>query len=238
MTEPTAEQSRTRRNATILAAAPAVLAPLLAGTLIKLEVLPPLPGLTIFFVVWLLGAALLPLLKPRRAWLGLPYTFAVAVPVLLITLLVNFRAVKVEGDSMLPTLQPGDVLLIDLRAQPDQRYGIFVLEVEGEDHNPLIKRLVGLPGESIDVRYGRVFAGEREVYPRDGSAPDSWNESRPAYARFYSGPKQLGEGEYFFLGDNPPDSRDSRHFGAVESKSVKGRAVWSLRGSHGFGRLR
>lgn len=238
MTEPTAEQSRTRRNATILAAAPAILAPLVTGTLIKLEVLPPLPGLTIFFVVWLLGAALLPLLKPKRAWLGLPYTFAVAVPVLLITLLVNFRAVKVEGDSMLPTLQPGDVLLIDLRAQPDQRYGIFVLEVEGEDHNPLIKRLVGLPGESIDVRYGRVFAGEQEVYPRDGSAPDSWNESRPAYARFYSGPKQLAEGEFFFLGDNPPDSRDSRHFGAVDDKAIKGRAVWSLRGSQGFGRVR
>ena len=135
------------------------------------------------------------------------------------------------------TLQPGDILLLDLTATPDTRFGVFVLDVEGEKHNPLIKRLVGLPGETVDVRYGRVFANELEVFPRDGTPPDVWNETRPAHARYYSGGRTLNEGEYFFLGDNPPDSRDSRAFGGVAGTAVEGRIVWSLRGSLGFGRV-
>ena len=131
----------------------------------------------------------------------------------------------------------GAFLPLDLTATPDTRLGIFVLDVEGEKHNPLIKRLVGLPGETVDVRYGRVFANELEVFPRDGTPPDVWNETRPAHARYYSGGRTLNEGEYFFLGDNPPDSRDSRAFGGVAGTAVEGRIVWSLRGSHGFGRV-
>jgi type IV secretory pathway protease TraF len=72
----------------------------------------------------------------------------------------------------------------------------------------------------------------------DGAPSDTWNETRPAQSRFYTGGKTLGEGEYFFLGDNPPESRDSRHFGAVQGENVEGRVVWSLRGMLGFGPVR
>ncbi|MEZ5992116.1 MAG: signal peptidase I [Planctomycetota bacterium] len=202
-------------------------------------VMPEFRGLHLsLFVIWPLVAAGFAMSARRQSALVLaPLSALMGVLILCVTFYANFRAVRVEGDSMLPTLRPGDILLLDLTATPDTRFGIFVLDVEGEKHNPLIKRLVGLPGETVDVRFGRVFANELEVFPRDGTPPDVWNETRPAHARYYSGGRTLSEGEYFFLGDNPPDSRDSRAFGGVASSAVEGRVVWSLRGSHGFGRV-
>ena len=182
--------------------------------LYRLGVVPALHGLTRSYTWWFIACAILSLQyfsfpKLRRVAVMLPLSLLVAVACLGIAFAVNFKAVRVEGDSMEPTLLPGDVLLMDLTEPADARFGIYVLDVPDEEHNPLIKRLVGFPGEAIDVRYGRVFANEEEVYPRDGSAPDSWNRERPAYARFYDGAVMLNDDEYFFLGDNPPDSRDS-----------------------------
>ena len=202
------------------------------------DVLPRAPGLRMFFQLWLVTTGITTYVGTRafknyriRTVL---LTSALYLPLCLgITITVNFKAVKVEGNSMRPTFLPGDVLLVDLTVGPDERYGVYTLNLEDEDHAHLIKRLVGLPGESMDVRYGRVFADKQEVYPRDGTASDTWNENSPANARFYSGPRDNGD-KYFVLGDNPPDSRDSRHFGAINEAAFEGRVVWSLRGSRGF----
>lgn len=204
-----------------------------------LDVVPLMSGLTWpYFGAFVCAAVLSQVYysapKTRRAGLMLPASILATLICLGVGLAVNFKAVKVEGNSMQPYLQPGDVLLVDLTAGPDYRYGIYTLNLPDGEHAHVIKRLVGLPGEKMDVRYGRVFADDTEVYPRDGSASDTWNETRPANARFYSGPRDNGE-KYFVLGDNPPDSRDSRHFGALEASAFEGRVVWSLRGSHGFG---
>ena len=200
-------------------------------------VVPLTRGLYLWPVLWGAATALLGLTRFRPfAVIALSVLAGGAAFSFLI--LLNFKPVRVEGESMLPTLQQGDVLLIDLTEPPTTRYDIFVLEVSLEERSPLIKRLVGLPGETMDVRYGRVFADDAEVYPRDGTAPDTWNENLPANARFYTGPRKLEAGQYFFLGDNPPHSRDSRHFGSVPEGGIEGRAVWSLRGSHGFGVLK
>jgi signal peptidase I len=196
-----------------------------------------MPGLRLWLIPWAVLGGLVALVRLRAlptAWVSI----GLGLGLFVLAIAVNFRAVRVEGTSMEPTFLPGDVLLIDLTVEPGLPGGVYVLDVEGEEHNPLIKRLVGLPGETIDVRYGRVFADDCEVYPRDGTASDTWNETRPAQARFYSGGRTLGEDEYFFLGDNPPESHDSRHFGAVKAANIEGRAVWSLRGSHGFGSVR
>lgn len=154
---------------------------------------------------------------------------------LVVILSVNFKAVRVEGDSMLPGLQRDDVLLVDLTDGTPRRFGVYVIERAGKD--ALIKRAVGLPGEHIEARYGRVFAAGDEVYPRDGSPSDEDYRERPARARLYGG-LDLGDDEYFFLGDNPPVSNDSRHFGAVAQEDVEGRVVWRLKGLHGFGPFR
>jgi len=219
----------------VLAAAlapPALLsAAYIAGVVTRLW--PSMPGLRLWFIPWAVLGGLLALIRLRTLPTGL-LSCLVGVGAFVLAIAVNFKAVRVEGHSMESTFLPGDVLLVDLTVEPGLPGGVYVMEVEGEEHHPLIKRLVGLPGETMDVRYGRVFADEREVYPRDGTASDTWNQERPAEARFYSGGLQLEPDTYFFLGDNPPESRDSRHFGAVPAASIQGRVVWSLKGSRGF----
>jgi signal peptidase I len=164
------------------------------------------------------------------ALLSLP----LAIPPLVITLALNFSTVKVHGESMQPALRTGDVLLVDHTARPRGPFGIYVIEVEGQQ-SPLIKRLLGMPGQSMEIRYDRLFADGQEVHPRTGTPPDIWNEERPAAARRYGKTAlELATDEMFFLGDNPPASRDSRDFGPVKAEAVRGRVVWSLRGSQGF----
>ncbi|MBE7491883.1 MAG: signal peptidase I [Planctomycetes bacterium] len=196
-------------------------------------VLPDIRGLFPVFVVWVFASAMVPLAYIRKIYCLL-IVLGLLVPITAAVLAMNFRTARVEGPSMLPVLVEGDVLLVDERADLVP-LGIYVLEVEGEN-NPLVKRLVGLPGQTMDARYGRLFADDTEVHPRRGDAPDTWNTDRPVPSIFTSRlPRRLEDGQYFFLGDNPPVSRDSRQFGPVGREAIRGRVVWSLRGSHGFG---
>ncbi|MCA8915658.1 MAG: signal peptidase I [Planctomycetes bacterium] len=231
------DSSKRNRISTIVAVLSVIAGGLLVlFVLAVLGVVPLTRGLYLGPLIWTAATGLLGLTRLRPVPV-IVLSFMAGVAVLGLLIAMNFKAVRVEGQSMEPTLVPGDVLLVDLTEPPSARYGIYVLDVEGERHNPLIKRLVGLPGEEVDARYGRVFADKLEVYPRDGTPADTWNKERPAYARFYDRALELAEQEYFFLGDNPPDSRDSREFGPVQRDGVEGRVVWSLRGSHGFGHV-
>lgn len=195
--------------------------------------LPDIKGLFPVFVVWVFASAVVPLAYIRKVWCLLIVLF-LFLPVSAAVLAMNFETAKVEGASMVPTLVEGDVLLVDTRAELDA-LGVYVIEVEGEN-NPLVKRLVGLPGQTVDARYGRLFADDTEVHPRKGGAPDSWNTDRAVDSRVSMRlPRKLEDGEYFVLGDNPGVSRDSRQFGPIKAANIKGKVVWSLKGSHGFG---
>ncbi len=215
------------------------LLPIALGTLgLAVWVLPFMPGLAPFLLGWWVLGLGLGLVRWRRLWVAPALALPLALPPLVLTLAVNFRVVRVEGSSMLPSLVPGDVLLVDETAGPEVPLALYVVDVPGEKHNPLVKRLVGLPGAGMEVRYDRLFADDVEVHPRLGDAPDTWNEVRPVAQRGYVRRKlTLGPNEYFFLGDNPPESRDSRDFGPQPASAVIGRAVWCLRGSRGFGPL-
>jgi signal peptidase I len=204
------------------------------SVLATLDVLPFSRGLYFWPLVWGLLAGVLGTLHLR-----LPAATALSLTVGILVLGafigINFKAVRVDGESMAPTLRPGDVLMVDTLEAPEARLGVYVIDVPDERKGPLIKRLVGLPGDVMTNTFGRVFASGVEVYPRDGSPPDSWYEARPAYAHLRGSGLELPADAYYFMGDNPPESRDSRHFGAIESAAVQGRVVWSLRGTRGFG---
>ncbi|MCC6463814.1 MAG: signal peptidase I [Planctomycetes bacterium] len=231
------------RLVAVLAAVGVGLLPPLAGLLLYggfrlAGSLPPSPTLSTALAAWVVASALAAVAARRRssalviALLLGPVTLAAAG-------LIGLRAVKVEGESMLPTFVEGDVLLVDDFAAPGDPLAIHVLNVPGEAHNPLIKRLVGLPGQLISARYGRLFADGQEVHPRLGEAPDTWNETRPVSSTYLlSEDRRMGTDQYFFLGDNPPESRDSRHFGGVAAAHIGGRVLWRLRGPSGFGSVR
>jgi signal peptidase I len=129
----------------------------------------------------------------------------------------------VLSTSMQPNLVEGQRLLVSrvsyMFAKP-QRGDIVVLEPNGytPDQDRLIKRLIGLPREKIEFRKQSVYINDTkliEPYLKEPCqivyCPDqSWD---------------LGLDEYFFMGDNRNQSRDSRVFGAIHRKQIVGRAV-------------
>lgn len=89
---------------------------------------------------------------------------------------------------------------------------------------PLIKRLIGLPGDTIEIRDGQVFINNRLL-------DEPYVHGKLTTGGRYGGPLILGDAEYFFMGDNRPNSRDSRHFGPIPADQIVGLVViryWPL----------
>jgi signal peptidase I len=125
--------------------------------------------------------------------------------------------VRVDGFSMNPTLQDGEYILINKLAYKigEPMRGdivVFVFPVNPEED--LIKRIIGLPGDTITVQDG--------VLSINGVAMDEpYINAPPAY----DGTWQVTDGELFVLGDNRNDSRDSHQWGLLPVENVIGRAV-------------
>lgn len=114
------------------------------------------------------------------------------------------KRVEVNGSSMNPVLNSGDVVLVNRLSydlgSPD-RFDIAVFEKENSSLN--IKRIIGLPGETVQIMENRIYI---DGVPLE--AEDSLECAAIAGAAEY--PIQLGDDEYFLLGDNRESSEDSR----------------------------
>lgn len=146
---------------------------------------------------------------------------------LLITayLLVNYvvQRVDVYGDSMSPVLDAGDVLLVEkltpLIREP-QRFDMVVFRYRYRDNLYYIKRIIGLPGETVQIVDGKVWI--------DGEALENDFGVEPIVkGKRAEDPVVLGEDEYFVLGDNRNHSSDSRDsdIGNLKKDQIIGRAV-------------
>lgn len=156
----------------------------------------------------------------------------VAVSFLIVTF-VGQRT-KVQGRSMETTLSDGDNLIVDkisYRFRNPKRFEIIVFPYQYQENTYYIKRIIGLPGETIQIKDGYIYInGElldehygAEVMEQSGIAAD---------------PIELGEDEYFVLGDNRNHSADSRDpsVGVLKRDQLMGRAfvrIWPL-GRAGF----
>lgn len=129
----------------------------------------------------------------------------------------------IPSGSMLPTLQINDRLIVDklgYHFKNPQRGDIVVFsptEKLQEQHfrDAFIKRVIGLPGEKIEVKGGRVFVNDQPL--RENYV----NES----AQYQYGPVTVPEGQYLVLGDNRNNSYDSHYWGFVPRDKIIGRAV-------------
>jgi signal peptidase I len=131
--------------------------------------------------------------------------------------------VRVENYSMLPTLQPGEFLLVNKFAyrfgEPKQG-DIIVFHFPQDPQEDYIKRLIGLPGDTIRVENGMVSVNGQSLVEPYISAPPS-----------YSGEWSVPENAYFVLGDNRNQSSDSHSWGFVPVENVVGKALliyWPL----------
>lgn len=140
---------------------------------------------------------------------ALPYMIILVIVLLLRSFIVT--PIKVNGLSMYDTLA-GDEIMILWKLGEIERYDIVVADVEvsGED-DVVIKRVYGLPGETISCENGKIYINGNLI------------EDNYGYGETLDfSPVTLGENEYFLLGDNRAISLDSRVFGAVTKEEIEG----------------
>jgi signal peptidase I len=128
-----------------------------------------------------------------------------------------FQVSVVSGHSMDPNLEPGDRLVVDklgYRWSSIHRFDVVVFECPMQSGIDYVKRVVGLPGETVELRGGELFV-DGEPVEQDFAFEDDG---------CWFGPVSVPEGQYFVLGDNRPRSRDSRTFDppGVPKRLVKG----------------
>lgn len=144
------------------------------------------------------------------------------VPALLIALFVNFfvteAAVVEQGPSMQPNLYVGYRVMtekVSYRFHEPNLGDIVIIERAGREVD-LVKRIIALPGEIVEVRSGRVWINGEQL-----SEPYVEEFGGPSY-----GPSRVPDGSVFILGDNRHLSHDSRAFGPVSLDSVNRRVIF------------
>lgn len=145
---------------------------------------------------------------------------------------------EVSGESMSNTLHSGDTLWIDkleYEFGSPKRYDVVVFPYGDDEDTFYIKRIIGLPGEAVYIdEDGNIFIDdellESDVYGRETIASDKRGVAADEIT--------LGDDEYFVLGDNRNNSRDSRvaDVGNIHKKDIIGRAVFRFTG--GFGKIK
>ncbi len=187
----------------------------------------------------------------ERSGLSLRYYFwAIALALFTAGLLRQFlfQSYVIHSRSMAPSLLVGDYILMNKAAygirSPFERalwstfsspavndvivFSRFTEEPLGVAHPHYVKRVVGVPGDTVEVREFQTFVNSEKV-PSMGN--EDWRDIvlRDPEMRNY-GPRLLRDDEYFVLGDNRSNSRDSRYYGPVSMADIEGRAVlifWS-----------
>jgi signal peptidase I len=168
----------------------------------------------------------------------------ILMAVLLCTVLLRTYVIQsfyIPSPSMVPTLAVGDRIMVNKLSYDlhDVHRGDIVVfkrpPLEQQDFPDLVKRVIGLPGESVSTKDGHVYINGKllnEPWLPDspasytGALPD---DQHPQYNM--PGPVTVPAGHYFVMGDNRTDSEDSRFFGPIPKDLIVGRAmavVWPL----------
>jgi signal peptidase I len=146
-----------------------------------------------------------------------------SVLIAVLVILFLYRPVKVEGTSMMPSLYDQERLFINQFSYKfglgDIKRGDTVVFWYPEDTTKsYIKRVIGLPGDTVSVENGIVHVNGRKL--EESYVPEEYRDDRPY------GPKVVPPDEYFVLGDHRISSNDSRAWGFVPRNYIYGKAVF------------
>src|SRR3989344_2724620 len=147
-----------------------------------------------------------------------------------LAIIIPFRLLVAEpfvvsGSSMVPNFHNKDYLIVDrisYRSREPQRGDVVVMKYPKDTSQYFIKRIIGLPGEKVELKNGKVVIINGE-YPQ-GQELDEGYLPKNIATLGKPGPYTLGSGEYFVLGDNRTASSDSRVWGILPEDDIVGRA--------------
>lgn len=152
----------------------------------------------------------------------LPYIIIIIVVIIIRTFI--FTPVVVNGPSMMNTLHNGDVMILDkigMKIGGIKRFDIVVIQT---GKTKIIKRVIGMPGETISYHDNKLYINGKEV---------SDNHSNEITYDFEE--VKIPDGEYYVLGDNRTDSVDSRILGTIHKNEILGHATFIIYPFNRFG---
>ncbi|HKT48383.1 MAG TPA: signal peptidase I [Candidatus Acidoferrales bacterium] len=156
----------------------------------------------------------------------------IAIGLALVIIVFLYQPVKVEGTSMAPLLSDQERIFINkfvYRFEPIQRDDVVVFWYPLDRTKSFIKRVIGLPGETVEIRQGVLYVNGRVI--AEPYVPAQYED----FSDF--GPVRVPLDSYFVMGDHRISSNDSRVFGPVAARYIYGRAVFAYWPVDHFGSL-
>ena len=151
----------------------------------------------------------------------------IVMAIIVCVLLFSFfaRVVDVIGESMLPTLEPGDRIIVSNLFYDPQPGDIIVFRKDEYRPQPLVKRVIAVEGQTVDIDFstGTVYV--------DGEALDEPYTAEPTTEELdFVGPVTVDEGCVFVMGDNRNHSTDSRYetIGMVDERCIMGKVYFTI----------
>jgi signal peptidase I len=146
-----------------------------------------------------------------------------SVAVLFCFFLITFvaQAFRVQGTSMLPLLEDGERIIVNkfvYRFQPIDRGDVVVFWYPKDPSVSFIKRVVGVPGDVVELRSGLLYVNSRRV--QEQYLRPQFNDGET------HSPVEVSKGYYYVLGDHRNSSNDSRNWGEVPEKYIYGKAFF------------
>ena len=152
------------------------------------------------------------------------FPYIIIIMIVLFVKKFVFTPVIVNGPSMMDTLHDGDVMILDkigMRLNGIDRFDIVVIQI---NNTKIIKRVIGLPGETIEYRDNKLYINDKELKDSYGS------EITYDFEKV-----KIPENSYYVLGDNRTDSVDSRIIGVVSKDDILGHATFIIYPFNRFG---
>jgi signal peptidase I len=167
--------------------------------------------------------------RELRSWTR---DLAVALGLALVIIIFLYQPVKVEGTSMAPLLSDQERIFINkfvYRFEPIDRGDVVVFWYPLDRSKSFIKRVIGLPGETVEIRTGHLYVDSKEL--QEPYVPAFYLDGGSYPAR------RIPPDEFFVMGDHRDSSNDSRMFGTVPRNFIYGKAVFAYWPVGHFGSL-
>lgn len=158
---------------------------------------------------------------PKPWWRETIETILWALVLALILRTFVIQAFWIPSGSMIPTLEPGDRVLVlkfwySLPKLEPKRGQIVVFKYPVDPRRDFVKRVIGIPGDTVEIKNGAVFVNGAEIFEPYVKNHDSYNMEQVV----------VPEDSYLCLGDNRPNSQDGRFWGFVPRKFLRGPALF------------